>query len=70
MFMVAVLQTYSLLSNLKNLRVLCLENGGNIQSDEGLGQALSQIKRWEIDVLYTSSIGGEGYLSPLQQLYL
>lgn len=35
---------YSLLANLKNLRTLRLENGGNIDSDQGLGEALSQIK--------------------------
>ncbi|XP_062595488.1 uncharacterized protein LOC134256839 [Saccostrea cucullata] len=40
-------KTYSLLSNLKNLRILRLENGGDIESDEGLGEALSQIKSLE-----------------------
>ncbi|XP_061172726.1 uncharacterized protein LOC133182036 [Saccostrea echinata] len=40
-------KTYSLFSNLKNLRILRLENGGNVESDEGLGEALSQIKSLE-----------------------
>lgn len=44
-FLTFSLQTYSLLANLKNLRTLRLENGGNIDSDQGLGEALSQIKR-------------------------
>ena len=46
-----VLQTYSLLSNLKNLTTLRLENGGDINTDQGLGEALAQIKR---HVLYST----------------
>lgn len=37
-------KTYSLLANLRKLRSLRLENGGNIDSDKGLGAALNQIK--------------------------